>query len=125
MSRYYDLLDCARKVILMERRLLDFLWRNLPMKINLLAGVAGVGLLFVSLAAAADDKAHSQPESDDVQRAIAFQHQKDQADARQERLERKHPSVSYDKADRSDDKDAAGHRAGDPGEAAVQRDKKK
>jgi hypothetical protein len=36
----------------------------------------------------------------DMQRAIQFQRAKDRADLRQAQKERKHPSVSYDSADR-------------------------
>ena len=52
----------------------------------------------------------------DMQRAIAWEHHKDQAAARQARLERRHPSVTYDanRADRSSDQNMQGRPVKDP-----------
>ena len=62
--------------------------------------IAGI-IMAASLLGAADR---------DMQRAIAWEHHKDQAAARQARLERRHPSVTYDanRADRSSDQEYAG-----------------
>ena len=50
---------------------------------------------------AATSRATSVPANDrDMQRAIRFQRAKDRADLRQAQKERRHPSVSYDSADR-------------------------
>ena len=50
---------------------------------------------------AATSRASSVPTNDpDMQRAIQFQRAKDRADLRQAQKERRHPSVSYDSADR-------------------------
>ena len=79
------------------------------MKTRLLAGLLGTGMVFASLASAADaTKKKSGGMSADMREAIAFQRAKDRADARQARLEARHPSVHYDNsanrnADRSDE----------------------
>jgi hypothetical protein len=64
--------------------------------------------------------AHSQKRSEtmtqDMRDAIAFQRAKDRADARQAAIEAKHPTVSYDHADRSaTDEPATGKKVPDPG----------
>jgi hypothetical protein len=70
------------------------------MKAGLCAGVLGAVLMLGTLNAADTPKRKSdtpkQDQSSDMQRAIAFERYKDMAAARQERLEAKHPSVSYD-----------------------------
>jgi hypothetical protein len=49
----------------------------------------------------ATSRAASVPANDlDMRRAIQFQRVKDRADLRQAQKERKHPTVSYDSADR-------------------------
>jgi hypothetical protein len=57
----------------------------------------------------------------DMQRAIQFQRAKDRADLRQSQKERRHPSVSYDSADRRAPEPNA---VKDPGERQSQKDKK-
>jgi hypothetical protein len=52
--------------------------------------------------------------SEDMRQAIAFEHYKDLAAARQARKEAKHPSVSYSNADRTDEESVA-NRVKDPG----------
>ena len=86
--------------------------------------------LTVASAAWAEQPAKSQGHrgmSQDMRRAIAFQHQKDEADRRQARLEAIHPSVEYNNqsADRSADRMDDGHRAKDPGEKQVQEQREK
>ena len=57
----------------------------------------------------------------EMQRAIRFQRDKDRADLRQAQKERRHPSVSYDSADRrAEEPDAVT----DPGERQPQRHKR-
>lgn len=88
------------------------------MMTRLLAGFIGAGLLLAPLGMA-DDKEHkSKQGNDDMQRAIAFEHYKDMAAARQARREAKHPSVTYNNstnADRSTDRDNSANRVKDPG----------
>ncbi len=68
--------------------------------------------------------AQARGESDGVQQAIAFQRAKDRADARQAKLEGRHPSVDYSNADRSmDDSTSAAHTP-DPEPAQPKKDKK-
>ncbi|HWC98655.1 MAG TPA: hypothetical protein VG456_17970 [Candidatus Sulfopaludibacter sp.] len=77
------------------------------MKMRLFTGVVGAAMLLAPLIAADSPKAksdtHNQRQDSDMQRAIAFEHYKDLAAARQARREEKHPSVSYNNADRSVD----------------------
>lgn len=99
------------------------------MKINFLAGVIGAALTLSSPTfAQAQDNKHkiSQPrgEDDGMQQAIAFQRAKDRADARQARLEERHPSVNYSNADRRVEESKDGHTVTDPGEAQVKKHKK-
>jgi hypothetical protein len=55
----------------------------------------------------------------DMQRAIAWERAKDRAAARQARLEKRHPSVTYNNndnsANRSADDSSAGNQVKDPG----------
>ncbi len=93
-----------------------------------LAGLLGAGLLFGTLASAATPKKRQARMSDDMRRAIAFQRAKDRADARQARLEARHPSVTYTNADRSANRSveqspAQGRRVKDPGVPATRHDK--
>ena len=62
-------------------------------------------LLWAPLSMAADEKKAEQKEkvmSEDMKQAIAFERHKDEAAARQARIEAKHPTVTYSNADRSD-----------------------
>ena len=86
------------------------------MKTRLFAGVLGACLVLAPLTVtAADDnakpKAAKQVQDSDMQKAIAFERHKDEAAARQARIEAKHPTVFYDNADR----------AATPGEATQSR----
>jgi hypothetical protein len=96
------------------------------MHARLLAGFASVAFVLAPLCQAAEPQKRSNTRQDnDMARAIAFQRQKDAADARQARLEAKHPSVSYsNSAERSADR-VSGNQVGDPGEGPVQREKQK
>jgi hypothetical protein len=86
------------------------------MTTRLLAGILGAGLLLAPLGIAADKDSNSKkPMDDDMRRAIAFEHYKDLAAARQARKEAKHPSVTYSNADRSGDRDQDANRVKDPG----------
>jgi hypothetical protein len=67
--------------------------------------------------------AQPRGESDGVQGAIAFQRAKDSADARQAKLEERHPSVDYSNADRRMDDSTAGRHTPDPGPAQPKKDK--
>jgi len=97
------------------------------MHARLLAGFVSAAFVLAPLCQAADRQKNSESKQDsDMARAIAFQRQKDAADARQARLEAKHPSVSYsNSAERSADRDVTGREVGDPGEGQVQRQKQK
>lgn len=71
---------------------------------------------------AATSRATSVPANDpDMQHAIQFQRAKDRADSRQAQKERRHPSVSYDSADRRTPEPNA---LKDPGERQWKKDKK-
>jgi hypothetical protein len=96
------------------------------MHAKLLAGFVSAAFVLAPLCQAADpQKRTGNTQDSDMARAIAFQRQKDAADARQARLEAKHPSVGYsNSAERSADR-ASGNEAGDPGEGQVQREKQK
>ncbi len=73
------------------------------MKARLFTGLVAAGLLLLSLSAAdrtAKRKADTEKQDPDMQRAIAFEHNKDFAAERQARREAKHPTVYYNNADR-------------------------
>ena len=98
------------------------------MKNHLLTGVVGVALTLGPLSFA-QQRQDNQPktsaqqnEPKGVQAAIAFERAKDRADARQAKLEVRHPSVDYSNADRSMDDSTGVHRVPDPG-PAPRRDK--
>jgi len=84
------------------------------MKAGLCTGVLGAVLMLTTLNAAQDSKPKSDTQKHDqssaMQRAIAFERYKDMAAARQARLEAKHPSVTYDNADRSKTDDLQGRK---------------
>ena len=88
------------------------------MRIRLLAGILGAGLLLTPWSMAEDSRSKSKPQKmdEDMRRAIAFERLKDRAAARQERQEARHPSVKYSDADRSaDQEDEQGRAVKDPG----------
>jgi hypothetical protein len=96
------------------------------MHAKLLAGFVSAAFVLASLCQAAEPQKRPGTRQDsDMARAIAFQRQKDAADARQARLEAKRPSVSYsNSAERSADR-VSGNQVGDPGEGQYQREKEK
>ncbi len=78
------------------------------MKFRLFTGLLAAGLLLAPLGAADKPqakKADTEAQDPDMQRAIAFEHYKDVAAARQAAMEAKHPTVFYDNADRAADRD--------------------
>lgn len=91
------------------------------MRINFLAGLLGSALILAPLGLAQQpDKRNNPPQNPrdsdrGVQQAIAFQRAKDRADARQARLEARHPSVNYSNADRQMDDSSGANRVTDPG----------
>ncbi len=85
------------------------------MTIKLLAGILGAGLLLAPFGTAADKEIKAKGTDSDMQRAIAFEHYKDLAAARQARKEARHPSVTYSSADRSSQDRSDGNRVPDPG----------
>ena len=101
------------------------------MKRRLLAGLLGSGLMVAPFALAQDKpqkpkqtqtSKNTAPEagrprgmSEDMRQAIAFERYKDLAAARQERKEARHPSVTYNNAERSTDREAGANRVKDPG----------
>lgn len=89
------------------------------MKFRLLALCIGSGML---LAAASRPR-----QSDDMRRAIAWEHYKDMAAARQARMEARHPSVTYrGEANREDEQNVRqDQRVVDPGPPAWRKDHKR
>jgi hypothetical protein len=84
------------------------------MKIKVVAGLLGAGLMLAPFSLAEDKKPKSKQMDDDMARAIAFERYKDVAAARQAKLEARHPSVSYTNADRSVESDDDANRVKDP-----------
>jgi hypothetical protein len=87
------------------------------MKSGLLLSWIGAGLLSTSLLSAAEPR-KQPPMSDEMRRAIEFEHYKDVAAQRQARKEARHPGVSDSNADRSADRDlesTRGNPVKDPG----------
>ena len=74
------------------------------MNAKLLAGTLGAVLLFSPIAFAQEERSRSKM-SEDMRQAIAFQHNKDAADARQARMEARHLGASD--ADRSSEEPKA------------------
>ena len=69
---------------------------------RVLSGCLAMGFLLMPLAFAADPPAKKRTAmSEDMRKAIAFEHRKELAAARQARLEAAHPSVTYNSANRS------------------------
>jgi hypothetical protein len=98
------------------------------MKLNFLAGVIGTALLLspFGLAQQKQDDGHKAKiisSDSEMQRAIAFQRAKDRADARQARLEERHPSVDYSNADRRMDDSTDANRVPDKGPQPIKHDK--
>jgi hypothetical protein len=97
------------------------------MKINLLAGVLGAALILSPLSRAQQRQdgqtkvTRTQADPDGLQEAIAFQRAKERADARQARLDQRHPSVNYSNAARTMD-DSSNH-VSDPGPTPVKKDR--
>ena len=88
------------------------------MRTRLLAGILGAGFLLApwGMADSSKDKSKPQKMDEDMRRAIAFERYKDQAAARQERKEARHPSVKNSDADRSADRtEGQGRAVKDPG----------
>ncbi|HEV2447243.1 MAG TPA: hypothetical protein VGS58_15025 [Candidatus Sulfopaludibacter sp.] len=76
------------------------------------SGCLAIGLLLTPLAFAANPPAKKKSTmSEDMRQAIAFEHRKELAAARQARLEAVHPSVTYNNADRSATIDDSANRA--------------
>jgi hypothetical protein len=96
------------------------------MKARILVGLLGAGMVFAPIISAATAKKTSPAMSEDMKRAIAWERFKDQAAARQARLEAIHPSVTYTdanrSADRSADESTPGKIVKDPG-PTVRKDK--
>ncbi|MBZ5624233.1 MAG: hypothetical protein LAQ69_36870 [Acidobacteriia bacterium] len=95
------------------------------MKTRFLAGLIGSGLVFAPMVSAAEAKKHPTM-SEDMRQAIAFERAKDRADARQARLEKIHPSVSYTDANRNADRsidESQGRIVRDPGKPATKKNK--
>jgi hypothetical protein len=96
---------------------------------NLLTGVIGAALVLGPLGFAQQpqnsqrEAAQPQRESGGVQQAIAFQRAKDRADARQAKLEERHPSVDYSNVNKRMDDSTADRHAPDPGPVQPKKDK--
>ena len=98
------------------------------MKARFSVALGGAALLFAPfLAAQTASKGKQEPAmSQDMREAIAFQRNKDIADARQARKEALHPSVTYSDANRSADRstdESQGRPVKDPGPATVRKDR--
>jgi hypothetical protein len=74
------------------------------MRIRMLAGLLCAGALAVPAVSAASSK-HTRGMSEDMRRAIAFERHKAEADARQARIEARHPTVPPVSANRSAEKE--------------------
>jgi hypothetical protein len=98
---------------------------EVTMKTRYLAGLIGAGLLLTPLAGAANSR-KTQNMSADMRAAIAWEHHKDEAAARQARIEARHPTVTYNNnansANRTTDESTQGRPVKDPG-PPVRRDK--
>lgn len=98
------------------------------MKARVLIALLGTGLMAAPVALAQtkrDTTEKREATSADMREAIAFQRNKDIADARQARKEAIHPSVTYSDANRSADRsmdDSDGRRVKDPGPAVIRKD---
>ena len=94
-------------------------------KVRWLAGLLGAGLMLAPLVSA-ETASKKSAMSEDMRQAIAFQQHKDQADARQARMEKAHPSVTNSNADRSADRDddQQGKRVKDPEPKQQRQDKR-
>jgi hypothetical protein len=94
------------------------------MKTRIVVVLMGAGLVVAPMVMA--ETAKKSTMSEDMRRAIAWEHFKDVAAARQARLEAKHPSVTYTDANRSADRSAeesnTGNKVKDPG-PTVKKDK--
>lgn len=91
---------------------------------KVLTGILGIGLWFgPALLAQNQNQARSQPRkqqmSEDMREAIAFEHNKDVADARQARMEARHPSVPVPgpnhSANRAEEQSTYGRKVNPPG----------
>lgn len=74
------------------------------MRTGLLAGVLGACLALAPLSAADDHpkpKAQARTQDSDMRKAIEFEHHKEEAAARQARIEARHPTDFNNAADRS------------------------
>lgn len=90
------------------------------MHTRLLTGLIASGMLFapVSFAVVQQKTPARRTMSPDMRRAIEFQRRKDAADARQARIEARHPTVFYNRAERSAEEEVPPGRTivHDPGE---------
>ena len=89
------------------------------MNTRFLAGLIGAGMLVAPLTfgQTTPAKRNEPAMSQDMRQAIAFERAKDRADARQARIEAKHPSVTYANsgANRSVEEPEQGRPVKDPG----------
>ena len=97
------------------------------MKARFLVALMGAGLVFAPLALSQTPQTGKEKPamSADMREAIAFQRNKDVADARQARKEAIHPSVTYSDTNRSADRSmdpSEGRPVKDPGPATVRKD---
>jgi hypothetical protein len=95
------------------------------MKTRWLAGWIGAAMLLTPLAKAQND-GRKEGTSADMRAAIQWEQHKDAAAARQARLERLHPSVTYDNpnsANRTMEEPAEGRSVKDPGPPQVRRER--
>ena len=97
------------------------------MKINLLAVALGAALILSGAPLAQDQSTagrNADQNSPEMQKAIAFQRAKDRADARQARVEKRHPTIDRSTADREREQSHPGNKVPDPGESQAARVKK-
>jgi hypothetical protein len=101
---------------------------EVSMKIRLLVGLLGAGICLGPMALADHVHRRRRTMTSDMRRAIEFERAKARADARQARLEARHPSVSYssNSANRTDESESSqrGRTVHDPGERQYGRDKR-
>ena len=92
---------------------------------RILAAILATGMMFAPIVSAEKAKKKEAAQSEDMRRAIAWEHFKDMAAARQARLEARHPSVTYTNANRDADRsidESQGKPVKDPG-PTVRKDK--
>ena len=89
------------------------------MQARFVIGIAALAMPLLNVAATKNQRQKSPDEG--MAQAVAFERAKDAADARQARIEAKHPTVFYKNSDdRNADREVSGQNVPDSGEAQPQ-----